>query len=370
MKTHLFFLALIFTLSSCAPTYKHITISQNQTASITSSLTTLDFLDNDSIPELGSYETTVFIEDLDSLEHYVRIKDEDCYDLRFDSNSFEIKVRDDLPIHPSFYYAIPDELLWEFPEKITNIEGQGKVQLTRDSKKLMIFKSKGNYSSNDDKIDIKVTFGHDSIPSRIKHPYAFKRIGVTMGSIPSLGFSQINGEAKDFMKGVGFMNWGLSIVLNKFRITPRLTIFEGELTKPMDDLQGFVNFNNTNIEFGLGYELLNKTYYNFTPNIFGGGNRLEFYSADETIDSKYLKRGFNYSIGASLELKIAPLFRKKEKREQLNDENFHLQVNGGWYPNYFQKSMEIDGSVNYLTFGLSMYLVGNNTFRKVKLKKY
>jgi hypothetical protein len=365
VKKLLLYILLTFVISSCAPTYRHISYSKNATATIIASM---DTLITDTIIVKEFYQDTLIIENIDSVGKYLKVLGENYYNIKYDSNSFTLKVPDSLPINQVFYYGIHGYLTFEFPEKIIDISGNGKLQLHRNNKKIIIYKSKENYLNSNEKLDITIKFGHDSMPSKVNHPYTLKRAGATMTLIPSFGYGQINGTASNYMKGDLFLNWGLSFILNRVRITPRLTVLEGELINPINGLEDYPSFDNTNFELGFGYELLNLPYFNFTPNIYGGKNWLRFSSDDEPVKSKHIDDGFNYSLGASLELKIDPIFRKKGKREALKDYYFLVKINGGWYPDYFQKSLSIKGSVSYLTVGLAWYLVGDNNFRKVKLK--
>lgn len=367
LKQYFTFFYLAFVLFSCGPTYKKIVITEDNTATITS-LSNPIFQEGDTITPEFFGEVIDSITDLDSLGSFIQVGNKDVYSFEYNKEYFKLEILDSgLVKRTPLYRSVPDYLFWEFPDKIIGISGIGEVHLHRNSKIFRIDKSESNYIDSNNALHIIALFGDNSIKSRIKHPFSLRRAGASMENLPSFGFSHIHGTASEYIDGLLFMNWGLSIILNKFRVTPRLTILDSEIIKSIGQPPGLDHLKNQKVEFGLGYELINSTYLNFTPNVFLGKNKMYFYSSSESVKSQTLYSGVDYCIGATLELKINPVFRNNVKRNALKDEYFFLKVDAGWYPNYFRDVLTIKGSMSYLTFALGWYFVRNNNFRRVKL---
>jgi len=365
-----FVLLLLFTLTSCIQTYKNISISENNTTKITYNKI-CPIIDSTSGIEYEVFnEITAIVENIDSLGNHMQVLGKEFYIFNYDSNSFKLKISDDTIFNKTPYYrSIPKSIKWEFPKKIINVSGQGKVYLHRNSRTLVIYKSKSNYITSDEKVDITVSFEHDSIGSQIKHPIGFKRVGYAIDPLPGVGLTNVNGAARTYLNGTYFMNWGFStFIFNRVRFVPRLAIMNGKTNGKLKDLEAYTHFENTNLEFGIGYELLNNPYINITPIMYGGVNKLDFYVEDESFVSVSRNGGFKYSVGTTIDLKIDPIFRSKEKRKSKKNEYFYIKVDAGWYPNYFKKSLTLEGSVSYLTFAIGGYISVDNNFRRVILK--
>ncbi|MCA1764378.1 MAG: hypothetical protein LC664_15500 [Flavobacteriales bacterium] len=194
-------------------------------------------------------------------------------------------------------------------------------------------------------------------------------MGLAIDPLPGYGRGWSSGKAENFIGNGVFFNFGLALIVNDFRLLMRLAYWDFKTAAEISPGPNYKGMSSANLEFGLGYQVVDATYFTVIPKVFGGGKKFKFSPSESEMEMIETDRFYTYGAGLTVDFKFHQLLRNKVQREAKKGEYFYLKFDTGWYPELFERPFDISGSLVYFTIGFSAYFGGANEFRNLKIKK-
>ncbi|MCA1750856.1 MAG: hypothetical protein LC670_03555 [Flavobacteriales bacterium] len=353
-------MALILALQSCIPRSIFISFEEDKA--------------DVRVDAYYDYSTQVFHEDtthsgvpIDSISKYILTCDQEAFLFSDSAETVFVKFAGEVTDPPAVCVALHPQIILQFNKPVTRFSGPTKgLGHTSDRKTFylpdspkQLLRNQGGYRFSTDT---------ESEPN-FTHPFGLKYFGFVIDPLPGVGLAWGSGNSKRVFGDGLFLNFGLAFIMNDFRAIMRLAYFDFNSVRDIPPDPIFTGVSAGNLEFGLGYELLNTEFFTFIPNFFGGRKSFRFYDSDGAADRIGTDQFYTYGAGLTLDFKLHQLLRTKAQREAKKGEYFYLKFDAGWYPELFREPFNISGSVTYFTVGIAGYFGGPNEVRRVKMKR-
>ncbi len=342
-------------------------------------LITIGFDQNKANVHVGSYydySMGIFHKDtihravpIDSIAQYTETCGRETYFFSDSAKTITVRFNEEEEKQSDTCTLLRPQILLEFNDPVAHFSGPTQGLKYTINRKGFLLPSKKKHLPG--RYETYRFSTHKNDKPNFTHPFGFKYLGLAIDPLPGYGRGWSSGKAEEVFNDGVFLNFGMALIVNDFRLLMRLAYWDFLDASEIIPDPNFKGMSSANLEFGLGYELVDATFFTVIPKVFGGGKKFKFSPSESEMEMEMIEteRFYTYGAGLTVDFKFHQLLRNKVQREAKKGEYFYLKFDTGWYPELFERPFDISGSLVYFTIGFSAYFGGANEIRNLKIKK-